>query len=129
MPTLQIHDLERQHGAVVAPRVVLPMLGEHAIRASMRRPVIRTFRIPFLALLAMGLLSTPGIACRPAPPSETVLLETLPAEAEGSAVIARVVVIDVYHEPPGDVPRAYATARVIEATKGVEVGQVIRIKN
>ena len=34
MPTLQIHDLEPQHTAVVDPRLVLPMLGERAIRAS-----------------------------------------------------------------------------------------------
>lgn len=34
MPTLQIHDLEPQHAAVVDPRLVLPMLGERAIRAS-----------------------------------------------------------------------------------------------
>ena len=34
MPILQIHDLEPQHAAVIDPRLVLPMLGEHAIRAS-----------------------------------------------------------------------------------------------
>jgi hypothetical protein len=34
MPTLQIHDFEPRHAAVVDPRVVLPLLGERAILAS-----------------------------------------------------------------------------------------------
>ena len=34
MPTLQIHDLVPHSRVVVDPRLVLPMLGERAIRAS-----------------------------------------------------------------------------------------------
>ncbi len=34
MPTIQIHDLVPHSRAVVDPRLVLPMLGERAIRAS-----------------------------------------------------------------------------------------------
>ncbi|NEU13291.1 hypothetical protein G3T14_14290 [Methylobacterium sp. BTF04] len=49
MRTLQIHDLEPQHAAVVDPRLVLPMLGERAIRASWQVAGVARFDEPFFA--------------------------------------------------------------------------------
>ncbi|MCJ2121204.1 hypothetical protein [Methylobacterium sp. J-077] len=49
MPTIQIHDLEPQHAAVVDPRLVLPMLGERAIRASWQVAGVARFNEPLFA--------------------------------------------------------------------------------
>jgi hypothetical protein len=49
MPTLQIHDLEPQRVAVVDPRLVLPMLGERATRASWQVAGVARFNEPLFA--------------------------------------------------------------------------------
>ncbi len=63
------------------------------------------------------------------PPGKTASLGTVPPEAHGSSVIARVVVMSVYDALEGSAqPQAYASARVIEAIIGVKVGQIVQIK-
>jgi hypothetical protein len=49
MPTLQIRDLEPQHAVVVDPRLVLPILGERAIRASWQVAGVAHFDEPLFA--------------------------------------------------------------------------------
>jgi hypothetical protein len=83
-----------------------------------------------LAVLAMALLPNASLACRARPPDKVVLLDTVPAEAQGSPVIARVVLTEVYQVGDGaGWSETHARARVIEAIKGVEVGRIIQIQS
>ena len=58
--------------------------------------VASIFRTLALAVLAIALLPDASVACRAVPPDKVVMLETVPAEAERSPVIARVVLTKVY---------------------------------
>lgn len=90
---------------------------------SICRPVV-------LTVLTMALLPDASLACRAVRPDKAVLLDTVPAEAQGSPVIARVVLTEVYQVGDGGAWwENHARARVIEAIKGTEVGQVIQIQS
>lgn len=90
---------------------------------------IRNCRTSLLFGWALIVWPNVSFACRAIPPDIVVLLDKVPAEAQESPVIARVVITTVYEEPRGGaMPQAYAKARVIEAIKGVEVGETIRLK-
>ena len=91
--------------------------------------IVSICRTAALALLAVALSPDTGLACRAVRPDKVVLLETVPAEAEGSPVVARVVLTEVYWVGDGAASvENHARARVIEAIKGVEVGQIIQIQ-
>lgn len=49
MPTLRIHDHQLHHAAVVDPRLLLPMLGERALRASWEVAGVARFDEPLFA--------------------------------------------------------------------------------
>ena len=85
---------------------------------------------PFvLGFLAVALLPGASLACRARRPNEVVLLHTLPPEAQGSPVIARVTLMEV-HQVGGGAGwwENHARARVIEAIKGAKVGQIIEVQ-
>ncbi|MER2265887.1 hypothetical protein [Methylobacterium oxalidis] len=93
------------------------------------KAVMRITKAGTLAMLAMTLLPDASLACRSGNSPKAVLLEDVPPEAAEAPVIARVVVTDVYETTGNPVGWQYnARVRVIEAIKGVEMGQIFTVR-
>jgi hypothetical protein len=80
------------------------------------------------AVLALAALAVPAQACQGFQFHLTILLGAIPPAAEGSEVIAKVEIVDVYMlQPPGLRAVPVARARVLQSIRGVADGQIIEI--
>jgi hypothetical protein len=80
------------------------------------------------AALALVILTAPAQACRDPLTERTILLDAIPAAAEGSEVIARVEIVEVQiRELPGLRPFHVARARVLQSVRGPADGQIVEI--
>lgn len=78
-----------------------------------------------LATAILAVLASGASACKG--PHWSVLLDKVPPRRESSPVIARVVIDSIRPRPSADFPRTLGIARVLNAIKGVHVGQVLKI--
>jgi hypothetical protein len=110
-----------------------PSHGVAMTRAEPNRSNLRC-RIPTkvcaaaAAVLALLAFTAPVLACRTSQSERTILLDAIPPAADGSEVIARVEILEVYiRELPGLLPFHVARARVLQSLRGAADGQIVEI--
>jgi hypothetical protein len=104
------------------------MAQPQQIRSKLWRRIATTACAAVGAVVALVALTAPVLACRSSANEQRILLDAIPPAAEGSEVIARVEILDVYiRELPELRPFHVARARVLQSVRGTTDGQLFEI--